>query len=163
MASKPPPPPSSSSGRPRSTFIRTASTSSEFENVYRYVDTKFDAVRSEVNAVRTEMKAEVATVMAEFKSAEAQRSTDYRDLSGKLDSVTQSLPSKSTFVKMGFALFGGILTAAALAWAIFDTGAGITSSFADQVLDDKKQQDQIESKLDQLLEEKTNVDAEAAS
>lgn len=133
-----------------------AGTSREFERLHRHMGDQISSVRSEMKAARTEMKGELATVMAEFRTAEANRATTYSELSGKLQTVTDSLPSTKTIWRAAGATFLGLVATAALAWAIFDTGAGITSSFADQVLEDKTQQERLEEKLDKLLEEKSD-------
>lgn len=122
--------------------------------MYRYVDTVRTMMEAKVDGLRSEMKGEISTLAATVQAAEAQRSADYSALKGSIDTVRDSLPSKGTVWRVGGAFFGGMIGLMALAWAIFDTGAAITSGFADSVLSDKAQQDAIESKLDKLLDEK---------
>jgi hypothetical protein len=142
----------------------SAGTNSDLENLYRHVDTQ-------ISAVRSEMKGEIATVMATVREAEAQRTIDYQKISSGLAEVKSTLPTTNTIWKIVLTGFGSVIGAAALAWAIFDTGAGVTGTFADKVLEAKsaaqaseRQAAAINAKIDRLLQaqEKANADAETS-
>lgn len=134
--------------------VRRASpgaTTADIENVYRHVDSQVGAVRAELSAMKKEVKSDISTLIAELKSAEADRKIELHGITSELAVVTKSLPSTGTIWRAAGATVGGLVAAAALAWAIFSTGAGLSGAFADEVLEVKSQQDVIDEKLDRLL------------
>lgn len=151
MASKPPTAArpisvgQANTAQPKSYSIRAASTSSDVDNIYRYVDAKVDGLRSE-------MKGELATLAATVQAAEAQRSADYTKLAASVDAVKDNLPTKTTAWQMLGALFVGGIAVLAFLWTAFDTGVGVTGVFAEKVVEDIEQQNDIEAKIDKILE-----------
>ena len=146
-------------------MLRQQSASSIDPFIISYVDAKVDKVKAE-------MSAEVTKLEATVKAAEAQRSLDYKALADSIRDAGSSLPTKATIRNWVLTGFGGVIAAAALAWSIFDTGAGVTGAFADKVLETRdiakvsaEQSAAVNAKLDKLLaaQGKRNDDAKGSA
>ncbi len=131
-------------------------TSREVENVYRHVGTL-------IGALRSEMKGEIAIVMATIREAEAQRSVDYQSLKTSLDNVRTTLPTTFAMWKIVGSVVGFAVGLLALLWTAFGAGQSITGLFADEVLEQRTQQADIQNKLNILLEQNANDNSQASA
>lgn len=115
--------------------------------------------------MKTEMQSEIKSAMAEFRTAEAKRSSDFHKMQTDLNALKDTLLTKSdiTTSTRNWALgLGGFLIAlVSLLWMFFDTGAGITGSVADKTAETKINQDKqdqqfraIQETLKQIAEDR---------
>lgn len=138
---------------PRLQIARPASISEGY--VLQLVDAK-------IGQVKAEMASQIGGLAARLEIAETQRAADFRDIQKTFDDVKNSLPTKSDIRKTVLGGFGGVIGAAALAWAIFGAGSSMTGAFADKVLESKEmtkatatQTQILNAKMDKLLEAQT--------
>lgn len=126
-----------------------ASAAHELQLFKAQVNGEIGMLNVKMSALETKIDSEVKTMLAEFRVAESAREVQYNTLSTKIG----SLPGKWTYWGSIGALFLGIITVLTSAWAVFDTGAGISGAVADKVLDQKSDAQKIQSKLDQLIKD----------
>lgn len=154
-----------SAGTGYSTF--RGSTTNEIDNVYRYVDTVKAMLEAKVDAAQSKMDGQMATLMAEFRTAEVQRSSDFDQVQRDFIDLKATLPTKTDITKStrnwALGLGGFVVGLAGLLWAFFGTGAGITGALADKLLDTKSDQREISKKLDEILDKNDNDKPQAGS
>jgi hypothetical protein len=129
------------------------------QSVVHYVDSKMGQVKAEIGL-------ELAKLEASLVKAEAQRSVDFQQLSTNIQGVQSTLPTKDTIRNYFWGGAGLVVAAMALIWGAFGTGAGLTGSFADKIVETKEaahsakeQNEAILKRLDALTSRQENAGA----
>ncbi|MES2492982.1 MAG: hypothetical protein V4579_06835 [Pseudomonadota bacterium] len=131
-------------------------------------------LEAKIDGVQSKMEGQIATVMAEFRTAEIKRSTDFQLVQSDFDDLKKTLPTKQDISRStrnwALGLGGFVVAMAGLLWAFFGTGASMTGALADKIFETKELQQKqdaqfrdIQATLKQIVRDKAGKDTGTSS
>lgn len=148
-----------------------ATTNNEIQNLWRHIGTVQTMMDAKVDALQSKVDGQIATVMAEFRTAEAKRASDFELVQRDFGDLKKNLPTKediSRGTRNWALLIGGFVVALlSLLWMFFDTGTSVTGAVAERIIKSEeaqqrqeKQFGEIQATLNKLSEDRKHADAQ---